>query len=175
MIEYSLNDEKLKNLRNDARELCYLIDSINPKDKNKKEKLFRKLIPNIKGDFTIHRGFNCDYGINISIGENFYANYNLTILDCAKVIIGNNVMIGPNCSLITPTHPIDVEERLKGIEMAQPIIIGDNVWIASNVTIMPGVSIGNNTVIGANSLVTKDIPDNVIAYGNPCKIQKKLK
>lgn len=175
MIEYSLNDEKLKEIRSNARELCYLIDSINPKEKDKKKELFRKLIPNIKGDFTIHRGFNCDYGINIFIDENFYANYNLTILDCAKVIIGKNVMIGPNCSIITPTHPIDVKSRLEGIEMAQSIIIGDNVWIASNVTIMPGVNIGDNTVIGANSLVTKNIPANVVAYGNPCRVQKKLK
>lgn len=173
-LEYDVANLELKNMREKTRELCYLIDTINPKEKEKINKLFYKLIPNIKGNFTIHKGFKCDYGVNIHLGENFYANYNLTILDSAKVVIGDNVLIGPNCSLITPIHPLDVNLRNKGVEFAKPIVIGNNVWIAEGVTIMPGVTIGDNTVIGAKSLVTKDIPSNVLAFGNPCKVQKNL-
>ena len=118
--------------------------------------------------------FRCDYGWNIEIGENFFANYNLTILDVGKVTIGNNVMMGPNVSIYAAGHPIHPETRNTGYEHGLPITIGDNVWIGGNVVILPGVTIGNNVVIGAGSVVSKDIPDDVIAVGSPCKVAREI-
>lgn len=169
-LEYNVQDKEIKEARNRSRNLCSLLDTLDSEER--KEKL-RTLIPSLK-EFTIHRGFKCDYGFNIQVGENFYANYNLVVLDEARITIGDNVLIGPNCSLITALHPLDVKERLKGIESAKEIKIGNNVWLAEGVTIMPGVSIGDNVVIGAKSLVTKDIPSNVLAFGNPCKVQREI-
>ncbi|MTK09498.1 MAG: sugar O-acetyltransferase [Hungatella sp.] len=118
--------------------------------------------------------FHCDYGWNIEVGENFFANYNLTILDVAKVTIGKNVQMAPNVSIYTAGHPIHPDTRNTGYEYGIPITIGDNVWIGGNVVILPGVKIGDNVVIGAGSVVTKDIPENVIAMGNPCKIVREI-
>ena len=113
--------------------------------------------------------FYCDYGFNVSIGKNFYTNHNVTILDCAKVTFGDNVFIAPNCVFSTAGHAIDSEQRI-----ALPITVGDNVWIGTNVSVLPGVTIGSNTIIGAGSVVNKDIPDGVIAAGNPCKVIRKI-
>lgn len=118
--------------------------------------------------------FFCDYGYNIEIGKNFYANHNCIILDVNKVKIGNNVMFAPNVQVYTATHPIDAEERVSGVEMGYAIKIGDNVWIGGGAIICPGVKIGENTTIAAGSVVTKDIPANVLAAGNPCRIIREL-
>jgi acetyltransferase-like isoleucine patch superfamily enzyme len=104
------------------------------------------------------------------LGENFYANVNLVILDCAKVCIGSNVFIAPNVGLYTAGHPLDVERRNQGLEYARPITLGDNVWIGGGVTVLPGVTIGEGAVIGAGSVVTKDIPAHRVAVGNPCRV-----
>ena len=117
--------------------------------------------------------FYCDYGFNIEIGEKFYSNHNLVILDAYKVTFGNNVQIGPICGFYTSGHPIDKETRRKA-EFAKPIVVGNDVWIGGNVCVMSGVTIGDNTIIGAGSVVTKDIPSNVVAVGNPCKIIKDI-
>ena len=116
--------------------------------------------------------FYCDLGFNITIGENFYANHNFVILDEAEVIIGDNVFIGPNVGIYTAGHPINVETRNNGLEFAKTIKIGNNVWIGGSVCIMPGVTIGDNVTIGGGSVVTKDIPSNVTAFGNPCRVHK---
>lgn len=129
----------------------------------------------MKENYWIEQPFWCDYGYNIEIGENFYSNHNLTILDGNKVKFGDNVFIGPNCSFYTAGHPLDTQRRNQGLEYAKPIIIGNNVWLGGNVCVLPGVTIGDNVVIGAGSVVTKDIPSNVVAAGNPCKIIKNLK
>ena len=121
-----------------------------------------------------YAAFWCDYGYNITFGENFFANHNLVILDCAKVTFGNNVFIGPNCGFYTAGHPIDFEQRNRGLEYAYPIKVGSNVWFGGGVQVMPGVSIGSNVVIGGGSIVTKDIPSNVIAVGNPCKVIREI-
>ena len=114
--------------------------------------------------------FYCDYGYNIHVGENFFANYNLTILDTANISIGDNVKIGPNVNIYAACHPIDGDLRASGIEFSKSVTIGNNVWIGGNTVVNPGVVIGDNTVIGSGSVVTKNIPDNVVAAGNPCKI-----
>jgi acetyltransferase-like isoleucine patch superfamily enzyme len=118
--------------------------------------------------------FYCDYGKNIEVGDYFYANYNCVILDVGKVIIGNNVKFGPNVSLYTAGHPIHPDSRNSGYEYGIGITIGDNVWIGGSVVVNPGVRIGNNVVVGSGSVVTKDIPDNVVAVGNPCKVIREI-
>lgn len=115
-----------------------------------------------------------DYGYNIHIGKDAYLNLNTTILDCAPVIIGDNVMIGPDCSILTPYHPADAAIRNTGIEFAKPIIIENDVWLGGNVTIIGGATIGEGSVVGAGSVVVKDIPKGVIAVGNPCKVIRKI-
>lgn len=122
----------------------------------------------------INAPFHCDYGKNIEVGENFFANYNFTVLDVGKVVIGKNAQIAPNVSIYTAGHPIHPEVRNTGYEYGIGITIGDNVWIGGNTVILPGVHIGNNVVIGAGSVVTKDIPDNMIAAGNPCKVIREV-
>ncbi len=124
--------------------------------------------------FYVERDIKFDYGYNIFVGENFYANYNLIILDVCSVIIGDNCMIAPNVGIYTATHPLDIKGRYSGKELGKPITIGDNVWIGASATILPGVTIGNGVVIGAGSVVTKDIPDNVLVAGNPAKIVKEI-
>ncbi|MEL7085640.1 MAG: sugar O-acetyltransferase [Cyanobacteria bacterium J06597_1] len=118
--------------------------------------------------------FRCDYGSNIAIGDNFYANFGCVILDCNRVTIGNNVKLGPNVHLYTATHPIDPKLRLEGLEMAYPIAIGSNVWIGGGTIVLAGVTIGDNVTIGAGSIVTKDIPPNVVAVGSPCRPLRRV-
>ncbi len=122
----------------------------------------------------IEAPFHCDYGWNIEVGNNFFANYNLVILDVGKVTMGENVMCAPNVSIYTAGHPLHPEMRNTGYEYGIPVTIGDNVWIGGNAVIMPGVHIGSNVVIGAGSVVVKDIPDNMVAVGNPCKVIRAI-
>ena len=122
----------------------------------------------------INPPFYCDYGTNIEVGKNFFANYNCTILDVAKVTIGDYVLFGPNVSVYTAGHPLHPDTRRSGYEYGIPVTIGDNCWIGGGVIICPGVHIGNNCVVGAGSIVTKDLPDNAIAAGNPCKVLRYI-
>ena len=140
----------------------------------KAAEIARELFGFIGENTAIMARFACDYGENISIGSNCYINYNCVVLDCANVTIGDNVLIGPNCGIYTAIHPLESEVRLLGLETAKPVTIKNGVWLGGNVTILPGVTIGEKSVIGAGSVVTKDIPDHVLAYGNPCKVIKPL-
>lgn len=139
-----------------------------------KDKLIKNILGKTGNTVVINPPFHCDYGKNIEVGENFFANYNLTILDVGKVTIGDNAQIAPNVSIYTAGHPIHPDSRNSGYEYGIEVTIGDNVWLGGNAVIMPGVHIGNNVVIGAGSVVTKDIPDNVIAVGNPCRIVRAI-
>ncbi|ODS05668.1 sugar O-acetyltransferase [Vibrio scophthalmi] len=133
-----------------------------------------RLIPNSQSAY-IEPPFRCDYGANIEIGKNFFANFNCVVLDVAKVTIGDNVLFGPNIQLYAAGHPLDVQGRVEqGIEFGLPITIGDNVWLGGSVVVCPGITIGDNSVIGAGSVVTKDIPANVVAAGNPCRVIRSL-
>ncbi|MBQ9267183.1 MAG: sugar O-acetyltransferase [Clostridia bacterium] len=167
-------DKELIELRLNAKELCYEYNNLRPNELEKKKEIIEKLLQKSLGAFTIEPNFYCDYGFNIELGENFYANHNLVLLDANKIKFGDNVFIGPNCGFYTSGHPLDYETRNKGLEYAKPITVGNNVWIGGNVCVMPGVTIGDNVVIGAGSVVVKDIPSNVVAVGNPCKVMKEI-
>jgi len=167
-------DEDLFFERQKAKDLCYEYNNIKPSDLKTREKVMRQILGKIDGEFFIEQPFMCDYGYNIEIGENFYSNHNLIMLDANKIKFGNNVFIAPNCGFYTSGHPLDSKSRNKGLEYAKPIEIGNNVWIGGNVIVLPGVKIGNNSVIGAGSVVNKDIPANVVAVGNPCKVIKQI-
>lgn len=167
-------DEELMNERIKAKDLCYEYNHLKPSQINERTEIMKKLLGKTKDNFLIEQLFECDYGYNIEIGENFYSNHNLVILDANKVVFGDNVFIGPNCGFYTAGHPLDAETRNKGLEYAKPIKVGNDVWFGGNVVVLPGVKIGNNVVIGAGSVVTKDIPENSIAVGNPCKVIKNI-
>lgn len=169
------NDKNLFKERMLCKDICFEYNNVKPSDTKTQELLIKKLLGKTKDNFSILAPFWCDYGYNIEIGENFFANHNCVILDCAKVTFGDNVFIAPDCGFYTAGHPLDYERRNQGLEYAYPITVGNNVWIGAGVRVMPGVTIGDNVVIGAGSVVTKDIPSNKIAYGNPCKVVKDNK
>lgn len=171
---YNSNDRELFTERIKAKKLCAEYNAVECNDFQKKERLLDRLVA-LRGENTvIEPNFFCDYGYNIVIGDNFYANHNLVILDCADVVFGDNIFIGPNCGFYTAEHPLDAKTRNQGLEYAKPIKIGSNVWIGGNVTVIGGVTIGDNVVIGAGSVVVKDIPSNCVAVGNPCRPIKTL-
>lgn len=173
-LPYDPLDKELIAGRLNARRLVKEIAEI-PMDKERQRRhLFKKLLGSTAGRFYIENPFICDYGYNIHWGENSYANFGCTILDAAPVYIGANVMMAPSVKIFTATHPLEYKARNSGIEFAKPIKIGDNVWIGGGAIINPGVTIGNNSVIGAGSVVVKDIPPDVVAVGNPCKVLKPI-
>jgi len=171
---YLASDPELTEERIKAQKTCFEVNSLSPELVEERNEKLRKLLGSTKANFYVEPPFHCDYGYNISLGENFYSNYNCIILDCAEVKIGDNVMLAPNVSIFTAGHPIDAEKRNSGLEYAIPVTIGNNVWIGGNTVINPGITIGDNTVIGSGSVLTKDIPANVIAAGNPCKVIRKI-
>lgn len=171
---YFSDDKELVAERVTAKKLCAEYNDAPYNDYQKRYRLLDRLLA-LRGENTvIEPNFFCDYGYNIVLGDNFYANHNCVILDCADVVFGDNVFIGPNCGFYTAEHPIDADERNSGLEYALPINVGSNVWIGGNVIVLGGVTIGDNVVIGAGSVVTKDIPSDVVAFGNPCKVIRKI-
>lgn len=171
---YEAFGEELFSERQRAKDMIFEYNNLSPNEIDKRNEIINKLFGKVSDNFFIEPPFRCDYGYNISIGKNFYSNYNCTILDCAKVTIGDNVMFAPNVSLFTAGHPVHFELRNSGIEYAFPITIGNNVWIGGGVIINPNITIGDNVVIGSGSVVTKNIPSDSIAVGNPCKVIRKI-
>ena len=167
-------DAELLKEREICADITYELNRLRPSQTKERMEILRKLFGKTKGNFTIVSPFFCDYGYNIEIGENFFMNMDCVILDGAKVKFGDNVFVAPHCGYYTAGHPLDVERRINGLEYALPITVGNNVWIGAHVCVLPGVSIGDNTVIGAGSVVTKNIPANVLAYGNPCKVIREI-
>lgn len=157
-----------------CKQLCFEFNQVPLHLFEERVASLKRIIGNVKGTPIIFSPFYCDYGRNITIGENFFANHNLVLLDGAKITFGDNVFIGPNCCLTTAGHPIDKEQRNEGLEFAYPITIGNNVWIGANVTILPNVTVGDNSIIGAGSVVTRNIPSDVIAVGNPCRVLRPI-
>lgn len=164
-----LAEERLEN-----KKRIYKYNNLPPEAEKEQEELIKEILGKTGENVHIEAPFHCDYGYNIEIGENFFANYNLTVLDVGKVRIGKNAQIAPNVSIYTAGHPIHPDSRNSGYEYGIEVTIGDNVWIGGNVCIMPGVTVGDNVVIGAGSVVTKDIPDSVIAVGNPCRVVRAI-
>ncbi len=168
------NDQELCAERLVAADKCFEYNSLKPSDKEGRGRIIRKLFKRTGRNFMLISPFYCDYGSNISIGENFFSNYNLVILDPVAVTFGDNVFIAPNCGFYAAGHPIDFERRNAGLEYAWPITVGDNVWFGGGVHVLPGVTIGSNVVIGAGSVVVHDIPSNSVAVGNPCKVIRAI-
>ena len=164
-----LAEERLEN-----KKRIYKYNNLPPEAEKEQDELIKEILGKTGENVHIEAPFHCDYGYNIEVGENFFANYNLTVLDVGKVRIGKNAQIAPNVSIYTAGHPIHPDSRNSGYEYGIEVTIGDNVWIGGNVCIMPGVTVGDNVVIGAGSVVTKDIPDSVIAVGNPCRVVRAI-
>lgn len=158
-----------------TREKLWEFNTIHPSEAGRQKEILRSLLGAVGEPFHVNPPFRCDYGCNISIGRNFFANFNLTILDEALVKIGDNVFIGPNVSIYTACHPLDATDRNTGAEWAEPVSIGDSVWIGGGATVLPGVSVGDRSVVGAGSVVTRDVPADVLVAGNPARIIKKLR
>jgi maltose O-acetyltransferase len=171
---YMALDSELSKGRANGRRITRLFNQTTEEQYNYRIELLKELFEKTGENLYIEPPFYCDYGYNISIGENFYANFDCIFLDVCKIIIGNNVFFGPRVGVYTAGHPIDATVRNTLLEFGKPIIIGNNVWIGGNVIINPGINIGNNVIIGSGSVVTKNIPDNVIAVGNPCKILREI-
>ncbi|MBC2403604.1 sugar O-acetyltransferase [Clostridium saccharobutylicum] len=171
---YKSFEETLLNERQHAKELLFDFNALRPSEIKKRNDIIKNLFGKTGESFFIEPPFRCDYGYNIEIGENFYSNYNCIILDCAKVTIGNNVFLAPNVGIYTAGHPIHYEPRNEEYEYAFSISIGNNVWIGGNTVINPGVNVGDNCVIGSGSVITKDIPANCIAVGNPCRVIREI-
>ena len=161
--------------RMECKKKLYMYNNLAPDAAEERTALLREILGKTQeGYLNIESPFHCDYGYNISVGKDFFANYNFIVLDVGKVTIGDNFMAGPNVQICTAGHPLHPETRNSGYEYGIDITIGDNVWIGGNVLVCPGVKIGNNVVIGGGSVVTKDIPDNMLAYGNPCRVAREI-
>jgi maltose O-acetyltransferase len=174
---FDARTKELRDIKHKAHVLCQKFNMLDEYDEHRLP-IIREFIGCIGQKYYFQGPIQFNYGCHTFIGENFFANFNTTIMDDGRIYIGDNVMIGPNVSLMATSHPLIAEERMamkyrdghvSVSEYAEEIHIGNNVWIACNVVVTGGVTIGNNAVIGAGSVVTKDIPDNYIAYGNPCK------
>lgn len=168
------HDRQLIEERLRCKRLCFEYNRLDPGLEERREEMLRGLLGKTGKNFLIEQPFLCDYGYNIGIGENFYANVNCVILDEAAVTFGDNVFIGPNCAFYTAAHPLDAGQRRLGLEFARPISVGSDVWIGGNVVVLPGVTIGDGCIIGAGSVVTRDIPAGFLAFGNPCRVIRKL-
>lgn len=172
---YNANyDQELLEARTACKDLCFAFNQLKPSQMAEQETLIRSLLGKTGAQFCITAPFWCDYGYNIEIGKCFYTNHNCVILDGARVTFGDYVFIAPNCTFSTAGHPIDAPQRDEGLEYAYPITVGDHVWFGAGVTVLPGVTIGSNTVIGAGSVVNRDIPSGVVAVGNPCRVLRAI-
>ncbi len=181
---YDPSDVELQKIAIRCHDLCHRYNNLLPSDKENRNKILREIFPHAKENVYVQGNLYVDYGEFVEIGDNFYANYGLTILDTCPIKIGNNVYFGPNIGLYTPLHPLRYQERNSYIdkekgyrtddEYGAPIVIGDNCWFGGNVIVLPGVKIGSGTVIGAGSVVTHDIEENVLAAGNPCRVIRKI-
>ncbi len=169
---YDAGDSDLKSERLSTRQKIMAFNQ--ELDRSKRSEMLKSWLGSTGKHIMMEPNFVCDYGSNIHVGENFYANFNQTFLDVCEIRIGDNAMIGPNCQLLTPLHPLDAEERIAGLEYGAPITIGDNVWLGGGVTILPGVTLGDNVVVGAGSVVTKSFGNNVAIAGNPARVIKQL-
>ena len=173
---YQAFDDELLQERQHAKELCFSLNQTPPSDKAQRQDILKELLPSCSTaqNIWIESPFHMDYGYLLQVGDNFYANHGCTILDCNYIRIGKNCLLAPHVCISAAAHPIDPTLRTSGAEFTAPISIGDNAWIGANATICPGVTLGNNVVVGAGAVVTKSFPDNVVIGGVPAKIVKEI-
>lgn len=167
-------DEELLELRTKCKDLCTQYNGLLPSQTEQQSEILRQLLADAPDSSVVTAPFWCDYGFHIHLGEQFYCNHNCVMLDAAEIRFGKYVFVGPNCGFYTSGHPMNITQRNAGQEYAKPIVVGDNVWIGGGVSVLPGVTIGSNTVIGAGSVVNRDIPSDVLAAGNPCRVIRTL-
>ena len=173
-LEYCYSDEEVYALKERAIKNCEIYNSIDGTDRQKQHDFLKEMLGNVGENIWIGKGFNCDNGKNIFIGNNLNCNVHVTILDTKEVYIGDNVMIGPHTLITTVGHPLSAKKRRNEMGQASEIRIGNDVWLGGNVTVLPGITIGNNVVVGAGAVVTKDIPDNSLALGVPARVVKEI-
>lgn len=171
---YNPSDKELTEIRIKSRILCEEINATSVTELEKRTQLLKQLFGTSGDEIFIEPDFHCDYGINIHVGDNFFANFNCVILDVAEVKIGKNCFLAPQVGIYTATHPIKASERYNGLELGKPITIGDNCWIGGHATINPGVTLGNNVVVASGAVVTKSFGDNVVIGGNPARVLKEI-
>ena len=171
---YNAGDPQLQAEMEAAKDLCLQYNQLPASARTRRREILDRLLGRAGRGLAIMGPFWCDYGYNIEIGDNFFANHNLIILDPGRVVFGDNVFIAPNCGFYTAGHPIDAERRNQGLEYAYPITVGSDVWIGGGVQVMPGVTIGSDVVIGSGSIVVHDIPDHSVAVGNPCRVIRPI-
>lgn len=171
---YQPQDQELTLDREKTVEKLYVYNQLNPLDGNNKNKKLKELLGKVGENCTVQQPFFCTYGYNIFLGNQCFINVNCKLMDSAEIKIGNNVFIAPNVCLITEKHDLNVKQRVAGLEYAYPVTIENNVWICTGAIVLPGITIGENSVIGAGSVVTKNIPPNSLAVGNPCKVIRYL-
>lgn len=171
---YDATDKQLSDERLQARVWLKALNDAGANEAAERMRILKNLLPNAGAGLWIEPPFYCDYGYNIHAGEKVFFNFNCVVLDVAPVTIGNRVLFGPAVQVYTATHPLNYAERATGLEAAKPIVVGDDVWIGGGAVLCPGVTIGSRSVIGAGSVVTKNIPPDVFAAGNPCRVVKSL-
>lgn len=169
---YDPSDKELADARDRAHRLAHMYNNL--EDPEARKELIQTIFGTVGEEVHVEPGLRVDYGENIHVGENFYANFNSVLLDVCPIHIGRNVMLGPRVSLVTPEHPINPVERNSGLEFGRPITIGDNCWLGADVTVIGGVTLGDNVVVGAGSVVTKSFDDNVVIAGNPARVIKEV-
>ena len=171
---YQAGDPELTRDRLNARRLTRLFNGTLETELDERTRLLREMFGSTGSQLYVEPTFRCDYGYNIHVGDNFYANFDCVFLDVCEIRIGDNCFIAPGVHIYTATHPLHAEERISGAEYGIPVTIGDNVWIGGRAVINPGVHVGNNVVIASGAVVTKDVPDNVVVGGNPAKVIKAI-
>ena len=171
---YNYDDEKLAAEQTQCLETLYDFNQTRPREEGKRRDLMIKIFAEVGENCYVEPPLQANWGIHTHLGNNVYANFNLTLVDDTHIYIGDDVMLGPNVTLATAGHPIDPEIRKQATQFNIPITIGSNVWVGANTVVLPGVSIGENSVIGAGSIVTKDIPADVVAVGNPCRVLRPI-
>lgn len=169
-MEFIRGDPQLRAIRERAESLCFRLNHTPPEEAETRAAILRRLIPDQGENCFIKPPFLCDYGAFISLGRNFFANYGCKLVDGGTIRFGDDVLVGPGCTFVTVNHAIEPERRLAGVMQCKGITVGNNVWFGAEVTVCPGVTIGDHCVIGAGSVVVKDIPANAVAVGNPCKV-----
>ncbi|MBD8346451.1 maltose acetyltransferase domain-containing protein [Dysgonomonas sp. HGC4] len=171
---YFAGDAELTKERYKARKLIFTYNNTSPDEESLREEILSQLFGRVGESIFIEPTFRCDYGYNIHVGENFYANFDCVFLDVCTITIGDNCLIAPGVHIYTATHPLDTAERIAAVEMGKPVSIGNNVWLGGRSVINPGVTIGDNVVVASGAVVTKDVPSNVLVGGNPARIIKEI-